>query len=704
MSVSASAENLSSDNQNSGDGGNMCLELALEGERLCKAGDCRAGVAFFEAAIQAGTDDLRTLSAIYSQLGNAFFYLGDYVKAMQYHKHDLTLARTMGDKLGEAKSSGNLGNTLKVMGKFDEAMICCKRHLEISRELGDKLSEGRALYNLGNVYHAKGKHIGRVGQQDPGEFPEDVRSCLQQAVQYYEENLQLMRELNETAAQGRACGNLGNTYYLLGDFQKAIYYHEERLKIAREFGDKAAERRANSNLGNSHIFLGEFEAAAEHYKRTLVLAQELGDRAVEAQACYSLGNTYTLLRDYATAIEYHLRHLIIAQQLQDRVGEGRACWSLGNAHSAMGNHEKALYFATKHLEISKELGDPMGQATAQMNVCDLRKILGLPADAEAATAIASATAMETSVAEGATSVVCADTGVLNALVIDQQQHRLTPDGKHSPNGTVNNIAPSIRDKKSSQTLPTSPSGEENQGKHVDDEESFFDLLSRFQSKRMDDQRCSLNIVENKENTLGGARTNNNSALSNEKMGVLSSTTNNKATPLNSSVASNKALNYSNAPADGSRMQDDLLDLIAGMQSKRMDEQRVALPHLPGLHPPAQSQMLQRLSVAQMGEAPTMPDDTFLEMLMRCQGSRLEDQRSSLPGDTEPEPADLHLPARGSTVPDEDFFDLLSSIVRLQSGRMEDQRASVPAAPIQPLVENRLNNGATKMPSRKEKKK
>lgn len=92
----------------------------------------------------------------------------------------------MGDKLGEAKSSGNLGNTLKVMGRFDEAVLCCKRHLELSRELGDRLSEGRALYNLGNVYHAKGKHAGRVGHQDPGEFPEDARTCLQQAVTYYE--------------------------------------------------------------------------------------------------------------------------------------------------------------------------------------------------------------------------------------------------------------------------------------------------------------------------------------------------------------------------------------------------------------------------------------------------------------------------------------------------------------------------------------
>ena len=72
-----------------------CMDLALEGERLCKAGDCRTGVQFFESAIQVGTDDLKTLSAIYSQLGNAYFYLQEYGKALEYHKHDLNLARSV---------------------------------------------------------------------------------------------------------------------------------------------------------------------------------------------------------------------------------------------------------------------------------------------------------------------------------------------------------------------------------------------------------------------------------------------------------------------------------------------------------------------------------------------------------------------------------------------------------------------------------
>ena len=55
-----------------------------------------------------------------------YYFVPNDCKTPQYHKHDLTLARTMGDRLGEAKASGNLGNTLKVMGKFEEAVICCR--------------------------------------------------------------------------------------------------------------------------------------------------------------------------------------------------------------------------------------------------------------------------------------------------------------------------------------------------------------------------------------------------------------------------------------------------------------------------------------------------------------------------------------------------------------------------------------------------
>ena len=43
----------------------------------------------------------------------------------------------------------------------------------------------------------------------------------------FRSNLELVRELGDRPAQGRACGNLGNTHYLLGNFKQAINYHED---------------------------------------------------------------------------------------------------------------------------------------------------------------------------------------------------------------------------------------------------------------------------------------------------------------------------------------------------------------------------------------------------------------------------------------------------------------------------------------------
>lgn len=67
-----------------------------------------------------------------------------------------------------------------------------------------------------------------------------------------------------------------------------------------------------------------------------------------------------------------------------------------------------------------------------------------------------------------------------------------------------------------------------------------------------------------------------------------------------------------------------MESIAGMQSRRMDEQRASLPQLPGLN--NQQVILQRLSVAASDTTP-LPDDNFFDMLMRCQVSQPMGQES-----------------------------------------------------------------------------
>ena len=39
--------------------------------------------------------------------------------------------------------------------------------------------------------------MGRLGHQDPGDFPEEVKTMFEKAVEYYEENMVLMVEIQE---------------------------------------------------------------------------------------------------------------------------------------------------------------------------------------------------------------------------------------------------------------------------------------------------------------------------------------------------------------------------------------------------------------------------------------------------------------------------------------------------------------------------
>ena len=140
-------------------------ELASEGERLCKTGDCLTGIKYFEEALQIYDKQLTTLAPsqqqpindesneatstfkllqtmaiIYNQMGNAYFNLQDYAKALEYHKKDLELSEQFGDEPGRAKACGNVGNALQLLGDYDEAILYLLRNLDISKKLNDSVN------------------------------------------------------------------------------------------------------------------------------------------------------------------------------------------------------------------------------------------------------------------------------------------------------------------------------------------------------------------------------------------------------------------------------------------------------------------------------------------------------------------------------------------------------------------------------------
>ena len=61
----------------------------------------------------------------------------------------------------------------------------------------------------------------------------------------------------------------------------------------------------------------------------------------------------------------------IKKRLNDQVAESRAYWALGNAHRSLGNLERAAFYTRRHLEISREVGDIDGINSAEETLLQL---------------------------------------------------------------------------------------------------------------------------------------------------------------------------------------------------------------------------------------------------------------------------------------------------------------------------------------------
>ncbi|ESO04778.1 hypothetical protein HELRODRAFT_79051 [Helobdella robusta] len=327
-----------------------CLQLALEGERFCGQGDCKRGVQLFETALQVGTSDLDTLSAIYTELGNAYFVLHQYREALKYYNYDLNLARMMRDRANEGKAYSNLSIALKALNLFEEAFACCQHQLKIYKETADLAGEAKAYYNTGNVHYA----VAKQSLVNEIEVQGRTHNSLLQAIHNYKLSIEASKQVKEDSSLlGRCYGNVGNALYLLGEFKEAILYHKKRLKLACLHGDLEAQKRAHTNLGNCCIFSRRFQTAITHYEACLTLSQQIGDKAMEAQAHYNLGcNAYSLIGKLKVSLKYHQEHLVLAKLLKDKMGEMRAWWSLSDVYSRMEDPDNAQHCYNCYYQLS----------------------------------------------------------------------------------------------------------------------------------------------------------------------------------------------------------------------------------------------------------------------------------------------------------------------------------------------------------------
>ncbi len=195
----------------------------------------------------------------------------------------LELWRSLGDRLGVARSLHQVAGILSVQGRLEEAVAATEECGALARELGDQNLLVSATSKLGQIAQRRGRY--------------------EEAAVWFEEGLGVLRALGRTEAVAGMLLNLADTARSRGEFEKALRYLEESRAEQRALPSRQLNLLTNSGLGEVARLQGDLDTAERLLRSSLAEARELGDRWSAATCLASLANVALARGDSGQALE-----------------------------------------------------------------------------------------------------------------------------------------------------------------------------------------------------------------------------------------------------------------------------------------------------------------------------------------------------------------------------------------------------------------
>ncbi len=307
--------------------------------------------------IQSGRSEF---GAVLMGLGNAYSALGNYVLAIPLYQEWLDILVKRNDVLErriKAQCLYKLAIALFAQAPnqspnhYQPILSYYQESLEIAVRSGDRSLELHNLLGLGNLYFS--------------------RREFTQALEYFERQLNLARELNNIESQIEGLPMLAHACKAIKQYPKAIELY--RMHLSLVLGNYGANQdlRADSleNLAQIYQILGEYPEAKATYQDCLDLGIELGIEHPQASCLIGLGISSDRLGQFKEAISYY-------QQVPNHENHPECLIHLATAHNSLGQYKEAVGFYEKALKLSLQKSDRTLQVKSIIGLGNVQNSLG----------------------------------------------------------------------------------------------------------------------------------------------------------------------------------------------------------------------------------------------------------------------------------------------------------------------------------------
>ncbi|MGF1480957.1 MAG: CHAT domain-containing protein [Cyanophyceae cyanobacterium] len=282
-------------------------------------------------------------------------------------KSAVQIAREQQDRLGQAAALGSLGEATRLRGDYSRALKSLQDSLKIAKKIQNRQLQASALNSLGNttsnlarVNERRAESAQQIGEiEQARQFQETATRQNDQALQYFQESLDLAQAQNNPVGQMRSLLNAIPLYYRQGANRAAAQTVRQARAVLDELPPTREKVYAAIDLTNqlqsggspTQCLKPEFHPIASALlQQATSIAEQLADDRALSFALGERGHFYECRQDYEQALSFTRQarwaaeqDLLAADSLYRWEWQtGRILIAQGHASEAIGAYEQAI--------------------------------------------------------------------------------------------------------------------------------------------------------------------------------------------------------------------------------------------------------------------------------------------------------------------------------------------------------------------------
>ncbi len=216
-----------------------------------------------------------------NRMGNVYYFLADYIKALDYYFKSLEKRELIGDQYGVAGSYNNIALIYLEYQNYPRAI----EYIEKSLSIHEDDLEGKAinLNNLGVIY---------------AELKDSAK-----ALEYCRQTLEIHEQLNNPEGKADVNNNIADLYKEFHVLDKARKYQEDALRIYEQSGNTSGIAFSKLNLGEILLLENKLDEGYVQLTEALPIARKLMARELLSSIHKHLSEYYEYTQDPKNALE-----------------------------------------------------------------------------------------------------------------------------------------------------------------------------------------------------------------------------------------------------------------------------------------------------------------------------------------------------------------------------------------------------------------